>query len=232
VVVFAAGGCEALLHEMGHMFEGAVAEGAVASRWNRGALVSSSQVTIVDDPGRIPGGRGEYARDDEGCRPRKVTLIEGGRIADRIVGVRPGSGVELANSTGHARRASYLDPPLPRLACTVMEPGADDPESLVSTTRKGILVRQLGSSSVDPESGRMTLSITEAVRIEGGCVTGSIAPSWIVSDVPTMLASIEAVGSDLTFDHGATNCVKADQHLPVIVGMPTVRIGMVKVISP
>ena len=65
-----------------------------------------------------------------------------------------------------------------------------------------------------------------------GVATRPLAPSFLVGNVASMLESIDAVGSDLTFDDGATNCVKADQQLPVIVGMPTMRLGLVRVVSP
>src|SRR5438093_5322620 len=113
------------------------------------------------------------------------------------------------------------------MACTILEPGGDDPASIVSGTRRGILVRRLGSGSMDRESGRMTLSVTEAFMIERGCVTRPLAPSFLVGDVASMLDSIDAVGSDFVFDHGATNCVTFDQQLPVMVGLPTIRIGMI-----
>jgi predicted Zn-dependent protease len=72
----------------------------------------------------------------------------------------------------------------------------------------------------------------EGWLIENGSLTHPIAPSFLVSDVASLLDAIDAVGSDLTYDHGATNCVRAFQQLPVIVGQPTIRIGLIKVISP
>src|SRR5262249_23420632 len=119
-----------------------------------------------------------------------------------------------------------------RMACTILEPGHEDPRAIVAGTSKGILVRRIGSGSTDPESGRVTLSVTEAYLIDKGEIARPIAPAFLVSDVGSLLAGIDVVGSDLTFDHGATNCVMFDQHLPVIVGLPTIRIGMIKVISP
>lgn len=85
---------------------------------------------------------------------------------------------------------------------------------------------------MDPASGRVTLSVTEGFHIEKGCITHPLAPSLLLGDFLSMLGSIDAVGSDFTFDHGATNCVKGDQQLPVMVGLPTIRIGMITVISP
>ena len=228
-VVFAAGGCEALLHEIGHQFE----EPPVGpwKEWCAGSQVASPWVSIVDDPGRGVVGRGRYRFDDEGVLPRKVVLLEKGRIADRIVN---GSffDARAMDGPGHARRASYRDLPLPRMACTILEPGPDDPHAILADTSKGIFVKRLGSGSTDPESGRVTLSVTEAYLIEKGEITRPIAPSFLISDVASLLSAIDAVGSDLAFDHGATNCVKSDQHLPVIVGLPTIRIGMIRVISP
>ena len=230
-VVLAAGGCEAFLHEIGHGFEGALARGPWGG-WEPGARVASAAITLVDDPAGAWDGRGRYRIDDEGVAPSRALLVERGRIAGRVRSCSTLADGTFASGTGHGRRASYRDLPLARMACTILEPGGDDPALIVSGTPRGVFVRSLGSGSMDPESGRVTLSVTEAFMIERGCITRPLAPSFLVGDVASMLAAIDAVGSDFAFDHGATNCVSSDQQLPVMVGLPTIRIGMIKVISP
>lgn len=230
-VVFAAGGCEALVHEIGHLFEGE-ASGPGARSFKAGERIAPAMVTLRDDPSAEIPGRGRYRIDDEGVAPGSVTLIERGRVADRIQGGSLPSTGASPRGSGHGRRASFRDLPQARMACTIFEAGGDDPRDIVAHTRQGIFVRRLGTGSMDPASGRVTLSVTEGFLIENGNLTHPLAPSLLVSDVASLLDSIDAVGSDLINDHGATNCVRGFQQLPVMVGQPTIRIGMIKVISP
>jgi len=189
-------------------------------------------VTLRDDPSSSVPGRGRYRCDDDGAPPRPVTLIERGRVADRIEAGSLEDAHASSSGSGHGRRASFRDLPQARMACTIFEAGTDDPREIVAHTRRGIFVRRLGTGSMDPASGRVTLSVTEGWLIENGSLTHPLAPSFLVSDIASSLDAIDAVGSDLTYDHGATNCVRAFQQLPVIVGQPTIRIGLIKVISP
>jgi len=229
--VFAAGGCEALAHEIGHLFEGE-ASGTIAEPWKAGDRIAPAMVTLMDDPSAKVPGRGRYRVDDEGALPRSVTLIERGRVAHRIEAGSLEDASASSSRLGHGRRASFRDLPQARMACTIFEAGTDDPREIVAHTRRGIFVRRLGTGSMDPASGRVTLSVTEGWLIENGSLTHPLAPSFLVSDIASSLDAIDAVGSDLTYDHGATNCVRAFQQLPVIVGQPTIRIGLIKVISP
>src|SRR5262245_5864191 len=229
-IVFASGGCEALVHEIGHLLEGT--PGARASTWERGARIAPSCVTLVDDPTLRFPGRGIYHWDDEGFAPSRTVLIDKGCVATRIGEGRVPGNIGPSPGTGHGRRASYRDLPLPRMACTILEPGLEDPRAILEGTKEGLLVRRLRTGSMDPESGRVTLSVTEGFLIERGTLTRRLAPTLLVSDVATLLENIDAIGSDVMLDLGATNCVKADQQLPVMVGLPTIRIGMIRVISP
>ena len=112
-----------------------------------------------------------------------------------------------------------------RGSSTLMDP-------ILGGTPRGIYVRSLGAGRVDPDTGRVTLIIAEGFLIEAGSLTWPIDESIIIANARDLLGSIDAVGNDLSFDHGSGNCLKADQQLPVIVGMPTMRLGLVRVVSP
>src|SRR2546425_6485092 len=118
------------------------------------------------------------------------------------------------------------------MACTYLAAGGEQHEAILEGTRRGIYVRSLGAGRVEPDTGRVTLIIAEGFLIEAGRLTAPIDESIIVANARDLLGSIDAVGIDLRFDHGSGNCVKADQQLPVMVGMPTMRLGLVRVVSP
>lgn len=237
-VIFGGPECGALFHELGHLFEDPLCAEA-GPLGEMGERIGPENLTLVDDPSACTG-RGSYSRDDEGIKPRSVTLIEGGRLAERLHrgGDRDGALSEADSSRppislrGHTRRATYQDPPLPRMACTFLAAGDSDPGAILESTSQGLFIESLRSGRIDPVSGRILLVASEGWMIERGRKTRPIAESLLVSDARALLASIDAIGNDLTFDHGAGTCVKQEQSLPVMVGLPTVRIRVIRVVAP
>ena len=194
-----------------------------------GERVGSRNVYIVDDPSLCREGRGAFEHDDEGRPAGKALLIREGVVTGRLRSPAPD---ESESPGGHGRRASYRDLPLSRMGCTIFEAGGDDPEAIVRETDRGLLVRSIRGGDADPGSGRITLVIEEGFLIEGGRTTRPLAPGLIMATAREFLESIDAVGSDLCFDFGSGNCVKADQQVPVIVGLPTVRSRLARVVTP
>ena len=212
-----------VMHELvGHALEGDVAE--VGSRLGSYKdRFASPLLRVMDDPSL---SRAPWTIDDEGVPPRAVTLVEGGRVAGRLLDRACATG-----STGHGRRGSYLDPVLPRMGCTYVDRGSSHPLEIVAETPRGIFVRRLVAAHADPVTGRATFVVTDSDRIEGGRITRPLRPFVIELDVIDALASIDRVGDDLVFDTCVGSCVRAGQPLAVSVGAPTVRLGLIKVIT-
>ncbi len=103
-VIFAAGACGPLVHELGHLFEEEAA-GGPGPMAPDGARLAGDGITLVDDPAAC-AGRGAYAIDDEGNGTRAAFLLRAGIVAGRI-------GAALPGPDGHARRSSYRDLPFP-----------------------------------------------------------------------------------------------------------------------
>jgi predicted Zn-dependent protease len=59
----------------------------------------------------------------------------------------------------------------------------------------------------------------------------TLAEGVLVASAAELLEGIDAVCNDLEFDHGAGDCVKSDQAVPVTVGLPTLRAMSVRVIT-
>lgn len=227
--VFEPRGCGALLHEIGHLFEEDHAKHA--GGFVRGRRIAPENVTIVDDPSAC-AGRGQYRYDDEGAPAAATILVDRGNCTDTLRIARRGAASDGEGGNGHARRASYRDLPLARMACTYLATGQEDPDEIVRDTARGLFIRSLRTGDVDPASGAITLIVEEGYLIEGGRITSALDECIIVASASELLGSIDAVGTDLQFDHGAGNCVKLDQPVPVIVGMPTIRTRVVRVFSP
>jgi TldD protein len=147
-----------LLHEaIGHGLEGDFNRKTTSAFSERlGRRVAREGVTVVDD-GTLPGRRGSLNVDDEGTPTQRTVLIEDGilrgylqdRLNARLMGMAP---------TGNGRRESYAHLPMPRMTNTFMLAGADDPEEILRSVRRGIyavslaLDRGVGTCGKDGQS--------------------------------------------------------------------------------
>ncbi len=194
-----------------------------------GKRVGAPLLHVIDDPTFAAGGqalRGGYAIDDEGTPARRTTLVEAGILRgflyDRLRALRAGTG-----STGNGRRESYRHRPIPRMSNLVILPGADDPDAIVRDTHEGLLVCQMGGGEVDTVSGRFVFEVGEAYRIERGAIGPPVRGATLTGHGPTVLRSIDRIGSDLGFAIGI--CGKDGQDVPVADGQPTLRLPRVTV---
>ncbi len=226
--VFAPGVAGVVVHELvGHALEG----DTVARRgsWiaNGGLLDTPVAVTVTDDPRR---GRGAWLIDDEGTVSRETRLVE----RDRQVGLLLDRSAATAlgqTSTGHGRRYSYLDRIQPRMGCTFIESGVDDPIDVLRATQAGVFIRRLTAGHTDPISGRATFIVRESDRIIEGRLAEPLDDFVIELNGSESWTTIDRVAHDLAFDTCVGSCVRDGQPLAVSVGAPTIRIGVVRVRS-
>jgi len=71
--------------------------------------------------------------------------------------------------------------------------------------------------------------VTDADRIDKGQLVHPVQPFVLEMRGATALASIDRIGSDLTFDVCIGSCVRDGQPLSTSVGAPTMRIGVATV---
>jgi len=226
-VVLGPGGGGLLLHEAcGHGLEGdgLNRDSSVYAR-TVGRRVGSALVTAVDDPSRL-AAFGSYGVDDEGMASSPTVLIEAGvqvgALTDSASAARLGS-----SPTANGRRASYADPPLPRMSNTYIGRGADDPAAVLADVRRGVYVTRLRGGDVNIATGEFAFSAAEAFLIEGGRLTAPLRGVSLLGNGPAALAAVDAVGSDLAFTEAL--CGKDDQWVPVSYGAPTLRIAALMV---
>lgn len=186
-----------------------------------GNEVASPLVTLIDDP-TLPGHYGSYSCDDEGTPARRNVLIEGGVLKGYLSDIQSArrGGWPL---TGNGRRQSYRSLPQPRMSNTFILPGKDNPESLVQSAGKGLLVIKMGGGEVDPTTGNFVFQITEGYLIEKGKKGKPVRGALLTGNGPQALKNIQAVGSDLHFEPGL--CGKGGQSVPVTDGQPSLLIS-------
>ncbi|MBN1884710.1 MAG: TldD/PmbA family protein [Candidatus Krumholzibacteriota bacterium] len=217
-----------LLHEsVGHPLEADfIRKGTSAYTDRVGDRVASELVTVIDD-GTIPNDRGAINFDDEGTLPRRTVLIEKGilkgfmhdRISANRFGVEP---------TGNGRRDSYKSPPIPRMTITYLANGESDPGEILRSTKKGIFCKSFRGGQVDISNGDFVFVPIEAYLVEGGRITAPVKNLTIIGNGPDALSRVTMAGNDFAFSDGRWTCGKG-QHVPVGVGLPTIKISEITV---
>lgn len=218
-----------LLHEaVGHGLEGdLIRKGTSVFTDMTGERVASPGVTVVDD-GTLPGRRGSLHFDDEGEPTQRTVLIEDGILTGfmhdltnaRLLGAAP---------TGNGRRESYATLPLPRMTNTLMLAGPYDPREIIASVDRGIYASRFRGGQVDITNGQFVFNMSRAWLIEKGRITRPIKGAMLIGSGSQALRHIPMIGNDFSLDEGAGQCGKDGQHVPVGVGMPTVRIDSLTV---
>ncbi len=215
-----------LVHEaVGHPLEADnIAKGIGAFTGKMGKKVAAECFTMVDD-GTMPNFRGTINYDDEGTEAKRNVLIESGVLTGFMTDVLSAKQLSMSR-TGNGRRESFRYIPIPRMTNTFIDTGKDNPEDILSSTKKGIYVQSLSGGSVNPVTGVFNFTCREAYMIENGKKTTPIRGATLIGSCMDVISNIDAVGNDLDFGPGI--CGKG-QAAEVTAGMPTVRIRGINV---
>lgn len=218
-----------LLHEsVGHGLESDfIRKGTSVFTDMTGERVASPGVTVIDD-GTLPGRRGSLHFDDEGEPTQRTVLIEDGILTGfmhdltnaRLLGAAP---------TGNGRRESFATLPLPRMTNTFMLAGPYDPQEIVASVDRGIYASHFNGGQVDITNGQFVFNMSRAWMIEKGRITRPVKGAMLIGSGSQALRHIPMIGNDFRLDEGSGQCGKDGQHVPVGVGMPTVRIDALTV---
>ncbi len=211
-----------LVHEAcGHGLEAdLVQKGLSVYKDNRGKKVAASGVNIIDDA-TIEGKYGSYQFDDEGTPAQRTVLIENGKLYgymyDRLTAQKDGT-----QSTGNGRRESYQHKPIPRMSNTMIGPGSEEPELIIKSTPRGLLVKKMGGGQVNTTNGDFVFEVQEAYLIENGEIKSPVRGAILTGNGPEVLKNIDSIGKDLGF--GIGTCGKDGQGVAVGDAQPTIRI--------
>jgi len=218
-----------LLHEaVGHGLEADFNRKKVSAFSDRiGQKVASELCTVIDD-GTINSRRGSLNVDDEGQPTRRNVLIENGILRGYLQD-KLSSTLMHAEPTGSGRRESYEYAPMPRMTNTFMLAGQSDPADIIRSVPKGLYCVSFGGGQVDITNGNFVFSASESYLIEGGKVTRPVRNATLIGNGPEALKYVSMVGNDLKLDEGIGTCGKESQHVPVGVGIPTIRIDRMTV---
>ncbi len=174
---------------------GALYRGATFLAGRTGEAIGSPLVTIVDDPAQ-PARAGSRPFDGEGVAARRNVLFHEGRFEGFLFDCYTARRMD-AHTTGSAQRG-VASLPEPGPANLIFEPGETPAEEIVKDTSEGLLVTALMGFGFNPTTGDYSRGVG-GFWIENGAIAYPVAETNISGDVATMLASIDAVGDDLTW---------------------------------
>lgn len=211
-----------MVHEAcGHGLEADLVQKGLSVYANkRGEKVASKLVTVIDD-GSLNAKYGSFHYDDEGTVGQKSVLIKNG-ILKRYMYDKLTAKKENKESSGNGRRESYKERPLPRMTNTYIASGKDDPEKIIKSTKKGLLVKKMGGGQVNTTNGDYVFDVAEGYLIQDGEITRAVKGATLTGNGPETLEMVEMVGNDLGFAIGT--CGKEGQGVPVSDAQPTIKI--------
>jgi PmbA protein len=162
-----------------------------------GQSVGSSAITLADDA-VDPAGLSSSPLDAEGFPRGRTPLLESGTLRaylhDSYTARRQGEGTR---TTANASRAGYRSPPGVSTSNLVIMPGESSFEELLAEADDGVYVTDVAGlhSGVNPVSGTFSVGATGRL-IEDGALAAPADEFTVASDLPSMLASVAAAGSE------------------------------------
>ena len=103
--------------------------------------------------------------------------------------------------------------------------GEATPEEIIASTKRGLYAKSFAGGQVEISKGDFVFMVAEGYLIENGKITAPVKNATIVGNGPDAMTKVVAVGNDARLARRHYTCGKGGQHVPVGVGMPTVKIA-------
>ena len=169
-----------------------------------------------------------FAFDDEGTPGERTVLIENG-ILKGFIYDKLNARLMGTVSTGNGRRQAYKFMPVPRQTNTFMLAGEAAPEDIIASVAKGLYAKNIGGGQVDIASGNFVFEVTEGYLIEAGKVGAPVRGANLIGNGAEVLKKITMIGNDFALEAGGGTCGKRGQAVPVMDGIPTIKISDITV---
>ncbi len=218
-----------LVHEaIGHL-----SEADRLPRDVRNQIVTGGRVRVgpdelnITDHAEEPLARGAIPFDDEGVRCIAAPLVRGG-YWEGLLHSGQTAAADSAAATGNARTTSFRHVPLCRMRTTEMHGGSTAREDIMLDSGDALY---LGCAQEGEVPGGNVQIRAWAWRIRDGEVRNCLGPVTLFGEAPTVLAAIDAIGSDRRVIDGHPGCGRKGQPglLPVSMIAPTVRLRSAEV---
>jgi TldD protein len=187
--------------------------------------IANSKVTAIDD-GTIPNAWGSINVDDEGNLSRRNVLIEQGILKSYMIDKLGGRRLGM-EATGNCRRESYAWEPTSRMTNTMILPGQDKNEDIISSMEYGLYAKEMGGGSVNPVTGEFNFAVREGYLVRNGKICEAVRGASLIGKGSQILMDIDMVGTDLATGQGM--CGSSSGSIPTDVGQPLIRVSSITV---
>ncbi|MBM3790444.1 MAG: TldD/PmbA family protein, partial [Acidobacteria bacterium] len=197
-VIFAPEAAGALLGGILRAVDGeSVLQGASFLRDSAGRRIAVDTLTLVDD-GIRPRGLSSRPFDGEGVATQRRTIVDRGALQgfmyNTTVARRAGT-----RSTGNAARRGYDSLPGIGAHQFYMAAGTVRPEEIIKATRRGLLLKGVTGSGINPVSGDFS-SGARGFWIENGAIAYPVKDLTIAGTADALLHGVDMIGTDLDLD--------------------------------
>ncbi len=175
-----------------------------------GEAIAGACVTIVDDP-LMPWGMASCPFDREGAATYTKNVIEGG-VLRTLLHNRKTAKKAGVQTTGNAAGGGRVAP-----SNLYVKPGEGTVEDLLAEMGDGLYLTEVSGlhAGANPVSGDFSL-LSRGFEVKGGKIARAVEQFTVAGNFYRLLADIERVGGDLTFDASP-------------IGAPSVRVKALSV---
>lgn len=211
-----------LAHEaVGHTVEADLVLGGSVAAHNVGKSVASEMVSMTDFAHTVLGNEAPLPvyLDDEGTPAEDCPIIKDGVLCE-FMNSRESAAHFGMTPRGNARAFSFSDEPLIRMRNTVILPGKDKLEDMISTVDDGYYLVQTGNGQADT-TGEFMFGISMGYEIKKGKIGRAILDTTISGVAFEMLKTVDMMSDSLKMESSGY-CGKK-QPMPVGLGGPDMR---------
>jgi predicted Zn-dependent protease len=177
----------------------------------------SELLNVTYDPTR-PEQMASFAYDDDGTQAQKVWLIKDGILVAPLGGHLSQARAQMSG-VANARASGWNRPPIDRMANLNCEPGASTLQEMISSIRRGVLMRTNVSWSIDDSRNKFQFGCEWGELIEDGKRKGVVKNPNYRGVSATFWRSLRMVGGPQTFEvHGTQYCGKGEPNQVIHCG--------------
>ncbi len=162
---------------------------ARGSSWLMGLMgqqVLPTSLNLVEEPHRSRSLASKYF-DAEGIATVRRNIVENGILKTWILDLGTARKLGL-KTTGNAKRG-FSSGPAPGMTNVALTPGNVSRDELIRKVKKGVLVKSLIGSTINPNTGDYSRGAS-GFLIEGGKITKPVTEFTIAGNLKTMLMSV------------------------------------------
>lgn len=175
-----------------------------------GVLRYGSELMTIDCDNTLASGMATVGYDDEGVKPKRVTLIERGMLR-AFLSSRDTAAQTKLPETASVRAQDWASVPMVRMTNIVLAPGEGTLESIIADTKDGVLVDGIRSWSIDDHRLNFQFGPQIAWEIKNGRRGRMFKKPTYIGVTPQFWGSMDRVaGASEAVVWGTPNCGKGE----------------------